>query len=190
MGIATVTGRNALANAYATAYPYLTLLRALALQANTVVGATTFAVDLSVQAGDKIVFDKGQVSEEEVTVVTVTGSGPYTVSSFTTATGGSSLTKAHIISGQNQGLQSHIPKDSTTVHEVASITRVAANWASAANSAVVASPGTISVPGQTIGAVAVYSASTSGTYADAGAIPGQQYNVAGTYQPVVSYTQT
>lgn len=184
-GLVTDSAKNDAANSYATAGTHLTLFRALQLSANVSVGGTSFIVDLSVQAGDIVVFDQSLSTQEQVAVLSVTGSGPYTVTSFQTTTGSTTFQKAHITTGPNLGLQSHLPLNSTTAHEVSSITRVAANWGSPSPAGVItSSAGVLTVPGQTIGAIAVYSASTAGTYKDSTAIPGQAYTIAGTYQPV------
>lgn len=182
-GVATDAMKNLLAAAYTSNGTYLTLLKALTLQAATSVGATSFSVDLAVQAGDKIVFDQGLATQEEVVVSSVTGTGPYTV------TPASALTQAHSLTGPNAGLQSHIPKDATTVHEVAGITRTAASWGSASGGQVTSSASAISVPsGAAVGSIAVFSAATAGTYYDATAVAGQPFSSSGSFTPV--YVET
>lgn len=182
-GVATNAMKDLLATAYSTNGGYLSLLRALTLQAATSVGATSFQVDLAVQVGDKIVFDQGLATQEEAVVQAVTGTGPYTVTPV------SALTKAHTLTGANVGLQSHIPVSASTVHEVAGITRVAAGWGSvdpggAAPGTVSSSASPISVPsGSTVGSIAVFSALTAGTYYDATAVAGQLFNSAGSFTP-------
>lgn len=184
-GIATSTMRDALATAYGTAGPYLTLLKALTLQSATSSGATTFSVDLAVAAGDLIVFDQGQASQETVTVGSVSGSGPYTVTPV------AALGQAHVLTGANGGLQSHIPATATTVHEVASITRANASWGDPDDGAITTAASAVDVTsGSKVGSIAVMSASTSGDYLDATAVPGQAFAADGTYVPVFIYTQS
>jgi hypothetical protein len=175
-GLTTDAIKNIAANAYAGAALYLTLLKALTLQSATSVGAATFSVDLSVQAGDILVFDQGLSSQEQVNVSSVSGSGPYTVTPATT------LTKAHAASAKI----GHVPVSSSTVHEV-SVTRVAANWGSPSPAGVVTtSADAITVPsGNVVGSVALFSASTAGTYYDATAVNAQDFTAAGgSYTPV------
>jgi len=184
-GLVTDSAKNDAANNYATVGPYLTLFRALQLASNVAIGGTSFVVDLSIQVGDIVVFDQSLSTQEQVAVLAVSGSGPYTCTSFQTTTGSTTFQKAHVTTGPNLGLQSHLPLNATTAHEVASITRVAANWGSPSPAGVItSSSGVLTVPGQTIGSIAVYTASTAGTYKDSTAIPGQAYTIAGTYQPV------
>lgn len=158
-GITTDVMKNSLliGPAYTDAGPYLTLLQALTLASPTTAGAVTFTVDLAVAAGDTIVFDQGQASFEQCIVGSFTGGGPYVV------TPTSPLTKAHVLTGPNAGLQSHMPKTGATVHEVGSITRSAANWGNPSSPGVVtSSAASITVPiNAKVGSLAVMSAATS-----------------------------
>lgn len=171
IGLTTDAIRNAVAAAYTTACVYVGLLKALTLQAGAAAGAATFSVDLSVQAGDVLVLDFGLAAQEQVTVQSVTGSGPYTV------TPTSPLAKAH-----SSGARiSHIPISSTTVHEI-SVSRVAAAWGSPSPAGTVTSTPSFTVSagaGNVVGSVALFSASTAGTYYDAGASPVQDFSTTG-----------
>lgn len=175
-GLTTDAVKNVAANAYAGAALYVTLLKALTLQSGVSAGASSFSVDLAVAVGDILVFDQGLSTQEQVTVQSVTGSGPYTVTPATT------LAKAHVANARI----GHVPLTSATVHEI-SVTRVAANWSAPSPAGVVTtSASAISVPsGNVVGSVALFSASTSGTYYDASAIAAQDFSVAsGTYTPL------
>jgi hypothetical protein len=176
-GLVTDAVKNIVANAYAGAALYLTPLQPLTLQTATGVGAATFTVDLSVAAGDVVVFDLGLASQETATVQSVTGSGPYVVTPTTP------LTKAHATTGSNAGMQSHVPLTSATVHEVAGVTRVAASWGSPSPAGVITSgAGGITIgSSKSVGSVALFSASTAGTYYDASAVPPQSYPSGGTF---------
>lgn len=177
-GLVTDAIKTAQASNYSSLCLYMTLLKALDLQAATSVGAATFSVDLSVQAGDVLVLEQGLASQETVTVQSVTGSGPYTVTPTTP------LTKSHAIHSKI----SHVPLNSSTVHELA-VTRVASSWTTpvgAPAGRIVTSAAAITVPagaGNVVGAVALFSASTSGTYYDATAVNAQDLTAGGTYQP-------
>jgi hypothetical protein len=178
-GVASDTMKSQLANNYASTALYLTLLRALTLQATVTVGATTFSVDLSVQAGDVLVFEQGLSAQETVTVSSVTGSGPYTVTPV------NALAKAHAAGA----FLAHVPKDATTVHEVSGITRTAASWGSPSPAGVItSSAGAITVSsgaGKVVGSLATYSAVSSGTYYDATPVSAQSFvSVGGTYTPI------
>lgn len=176
-----------MANAWKGAYTYFSLLQAPILQASTAIGATSFSLDISVQAGDKVVFDVGLASEEMIVVQSVTGSGPYVVQPT------APLTKAHSTATRN-GMQSHIPLNATTVHELAGVTRVATSWGSATvdplgvggPTTVTSAASAITVPAtRKYGSASVHTASTSGTYGGASACPPQDSGVAGTtYQPL------
>lgn len=174
-GLTTDAMKNIAVNAYTAAGLYLTVLKALTLQSATSVGAATFSVDLSVQAGDILVLDQGLSTQEQVTVGSVSGSGPYTVTPTAV------LTKAHAANARI----GHVPKDATTVHEI-SVTRVAANWGSPSPAGTVTSGASaITVPaGNIAGSVALFSASNGGTYYDANAITAQDFSASsGSYTP-------
>jgi hypothetical protein len=162
--------RNIEANAFAGACLYMTLLKALTLQSATSIGAATFSVDLAVATDDILVFDQGLTSQEAVTVLSVTGSGPYTV------TPTAALTKAHLVNARI----AHLPRTSSTIHEV-TVTRVAANWGSPSPAGTVtAAPGSITVPsGNVVGSIALFSASTSGTYYESNPVTAQDFTSSG-----------
>ena len=178
-GVMTDAMKNILANAYAGGGLYVTLLKGLTLASPTSAGASTFTVDLSVAAGDKIVFDQGQTSQEECIVGSVSGSGPYVVTPVNV------LTNAHVLTGTNAGIQSHCPLASATVHEV-TVTRSAATWGSPSPAGTVTTAAAaITVPALAkVGSMALYSASTSGTYYDATAVAGQNFPTSQPYVPV------
>jgi hypothetical protein len=174
-GLTTDAIKNVAANAYAGAGLYVTVLKALTLGSGTTVGAASFTVDLSVAAGDILVFEQGTSSQEQITVQSVSGSGPYTVVPATT------LTKAHTGSAKI----AHIPLTSATVHEL-TVTRVAANWGSPSPAGVITTAaGAITVPSSSVvGSLALFSASTAGTYYDATAVTAQTFTASGSYTPV------
>lgn len=175
-GAATDAAKNAVVNAYAAVALYVTLLKALTLQAGTAPGAASFSVDLSVQAGDILVFEQGGANQEQVTVQSVTGSGPYTVVPVTP------LAKAHAANVRI----AHIPVSSSTVHEIA-VTRTAANWGSPSPAGTVTtSAAAITVPsGNVVGSLALFSASSGGTYYDATPVNAQDFTTTGgAYTPV------
>jgi hypothetical protein len=186
-GADTDAAKTVLANAWKGAYLYFSLLQAPILQSSTVVGASTFSLDISVQAGDKVVFDVGLATEEMVVVQSVSGAGPYTVTPVTP------LAKAHSTTTRN-GMQSHVPLNSTTVHEIAGLTRVAASWGSATvdplgvggPTTVTSAASALTVPAtRKYGSVSLHTASTSGTYGGAAAVPPQDTGAGGTsYQPL------
>lgn len=169
-GLTTDAIKNVAANAYAGAALYITLLRALILQSAASAGATSISVDLSVQAGDILVIDQGLSTQEQVTVSAVSGTGPYTATV-------SALSKSH----SSGAFVSHIPLTSSTVHEMSSITRVAANWTGPSPAGVITSSASaITIPsGQVLGSMALFSASTSGTYYDATAVTAQDFRTSG-----------
>jgi hypothetical protein len=180
-GIATDAMKTILSNAYTGAGLYITLLKALKLQAATIANAATFSVDLTVQAGDVLVLDQGLSTQEQVTVQSVSGAGPYTVTPVTR------LVFAHAINANI----SHVPLNSTTVHEIGSITRVAASWgAQSPAGTVVSAAASITVPsGNIVGSLALFSASTAGTYYDATPVQALDFTSAsGGYQPI--WTET
>lgn len=154
-GVAVDATKNQLANNYASTALYLSLLRALTLQATVSIGATTFSVDLTVQAGDVLVLEQGLSAQEQVTVSSVSGSGPYTVTPV------NALTKAHT----SGAFIAHVPVSTTTVHEVASITRTAANWTAPSPAGVITSAASgitvTSGSGKVVGSLALLSAATS-----------------------------
>lgn len=156
-GLATAAHKNRLAHSFTDAAPYLTVVKGLTLQAPTAAGASTFSVDLLVAAGDQVVFDCGQGSQEACTVLSVAGSGPYTVTPV------APLVNAHVLTGSNSGVQSHIPGSDATFHEVASITRTAASWGDPSPAGIVTSaPAAITLPNSAaVGAVAAMSAATT-----------------------------
>jgi len=179
-GLTTDAIKNIAANAYAGAALYMTALQPLTLQSATSVGATSFSVDLSVAAGDQIVFDLGLPTQETVVVQAVSGAGPYTVTPV------SPLAQAHSLTGSNAGKQSHVPLTSSTVHEVTGVTRVAANWGSPSPAGVIttAASGITIGSGKSVGSVALFSASSAGTYYDASAVAPQSFPSGGTFSPV------
>lgn len=169
--------KNVIASAVSGAGLYFGFLRALTLQASTTVGASSFSVDLSTQSGDELVFEQGTANQETATVLSVTGSGPYTV------TPTAALTKAH----NSNAFISHMPKDGTTVHEMTSVSRTAANWSSPNPAGVVTSAAaSVTMPsGQVLGSVGMFSASTSGTYYDSSPVLAQDYRATGApYTPI------
>jgi hypothetical protein len=154
-GVATAAMKNQLAKSYANASPYLTLLKALTLQSATSIGAATFSVDLSVQAGDVLVFEQGAAGQEQVTVLSVTGAGPYTVTPST------ALTKSHASSAKI----AHVPADATTVHEL-TVTRTATNWGAPSGGTLTSGASAITVSsgsGNIIGSVALMTAAATGS---------------------------
>jgi hypothetical protein len=176
-GVATTAMKNQLATNYASTALYLTLLKALTLQTATSVGASSFSVDLSVQAGDVLVFEQGGANQETATVASVTGAGPYTVTPV------NALTKSHATSAKI----SHVPVSSTTVHEL-TVTRTAASWGSASGGVITSAASAITVSsgaGNFVGSLALYSASTAGTYYDATPVAVQDFTAtSGSYTPV------
>lgn len=152
-GLATNIAKNALATAYARLGQYVSVLQALVLQSATPVGATTFQVQLAVQAGDVIVLDQGLTTQEQVTVQSVSGaSSPYTVTPATP------LTQAHASGAKC----AHVPLNSTSLHEV-SVTRVASNFGNPTPAGVsTSSASAITVPsGNIVGSLALFSAAAT-----------------------------
>lgn len=185
MATATATARQNACADFATRGTHLGLLSALTLQATANAGATSISVDLSVAVGDTLVFDYGLGTVETKKVTAVSGTGPYTVT--ISALANQRLSGSYV---------SHIPI--ATVHELSGggYARQAANWGSATDdgttasiaSAVAAAASIAS--GATVGAVAVFTASTAGTYLDADPILPQHYSSAGTGLPAFTKTFT
>lgn len=178
-GCRTDSGRTDYAAVTAANYLYLTSLQAPLLSAPVSAGATSCTFDITVASADEIVFDAGQSTEETMTVDTVAGSG--LIPTFTTP-----FAFAHVLTGPNQGHQSHCPRTSSTVHELAVTARVSAAWGAQSPAGVLTTAaGPITEPaGAWVGATAAFTAITAGTYKDSLAEVPTHFAASGPFQPI------